>query len=441
MSEASGKIFKLYDICQLLKFTSGRNEKIQILKNNKDDEDFIILLKFLFDKNITTGIDAKKLEKKLPIQQIQWDDAYKSLNGILQYITANNTGRDIDVMQVQRFIDILAYECDRDDKGEACEQFLKDIITKSLTLGIDAKTINKAIGAGTISTFDVQLGTPIEKCKIEEGQWFSLSRKLNGTRCIYYNGKFYTRNGKEYIGLDHIKNDLQHTVSDHWVIDGELILKDRSLSDSESFQISTGIANSNAESKEELKLVIFDFIAKGEFDRGEGTIPYSHRKATLQVLQEQIKKKNLENIEVVEFIYDGRDQNKIWEYLDIAEANDWEGLMLNTDDFYRCKRVKSLIKIKKFFDIDLKVIGIAEGTGRNRGKLGAVICDYKDNIVSVGSGFTDEQREFFWNNKDKMMHKIITVKYKEATQNKQGTESLQFPVFVCVREDKDKADA
>ena len=45
-------------------------------------------------------------------------------------------------------------------------------------------------------------------------------------------------------------------------------------------------------------------------------------------------------------------------------------------------------------------------------------------------------RTHYWNNPNDIISKIVTVKYKEATKNKDGSYSLQFPVFCAVREDK-----
>ena len=61
--------------------------------------------------------------------------------------------------------------------------------------------------------------------------------------------------------------------------------------------------------------------------------------------------------------YEGYDHSEIWKWLDYAERHDWEGVILNLDTPYECKRTKNLIKVKKFYTYDLKVIGVEE---RNR---------------------------------------------------------------------------
>lgn len=92
----------------------------------------------------------------------------------------------------------------------------------------------------------------------------------------------------------------------------------------------------------------------------------------------------------------------------------------------------------KIHSCDIICVGIEEGSGRNKGTLGALVCSYKGNNVNVGSGFTDDMRREIWNNPSMVTNKIISVKYKEETTNKIGGVSIQFPVFECIRMDKDE---
>lgn len=106
---------------------------------------------------------------------------------------------------------------------------------------------------------------------------------------------------------------------------------------------------------------------------------------------------------------------------------------------YECKRTTNLVKIKSFRFSDLRIIGYEEGDGKYKGMLGAVIVDYKGNSVNVGSGFDEVERVELWKNPDGLIDKIATIKYKEVSKNKDtGLESLQFPVWNGLREDKDE---
>ena len=84
----------------------------------------------------------------------------------------------------------------------------------------------------------------------------------------------------------------------------------------------------------------------------------------------------------------------------------------------------------------MPIIGFEEGRNRHTGKLGAFLVSYKENIVKVGTGISDELREEVWNNQDKYLGVTIAVKYFEETTNDKGGISLRFPVFVDFRFDK-----
>ena len=403
--------------------TSSTNDKKAIIDTNKDNELFKKCLKFLLDGNVVTGISSKKLNKDV---FVLGHDNCNTFEELMDYLTINNTGCDYDIRTVRYFIE---------NQPEEDREFYEQMITKSFRLGADSKVVNACI-PNLIPTFDVQLGTSIEKVKLLGNEKIFISRKLNGTRTAFVGDKCMTRQGKEYKGLDHIISDLQKVVGTEMFVDGELLYKNKEgLSDSEAFQKGTGIAMSKDNDKSELKLVIFDMFPLDEFWSGKSKEPYSNRKKQLIELDKKIKELGTENLEIVQMCYEGYDHSEIWKWLDYAEQNDWEGVIINLDTPYECKRTKNLIKVKKFYTYDLEVIGVEEGAGRNKGTLGALVVKYKNNTVNVGSGFTDEERSYYWNNQDEIIGRVIEVKYKEITTDKKtGLESLQFPVYVDIRE-------
>lgn len=415
------------NIFRQIQNTSSLNEKKEIISNHKENELFKRCLQFLLDGNITTGIAEKKYNS-VDIGSSNWkpDDINKEIFWLLDYIEKNNTGRDDDIIMVKACIHNLDSEI---------QDFVKGLVTKSIRLGADAKLVNKCI-PNLIPTFDVQLGTSIEKVKLTGNEKIFISRKLNGTRAAFVGTKMMTRQGKEYKGLDHIIAELQELVGTDYFVDGELLYKnEEGLTDSEAFQKGTGIAMSKDEDKTCLKFKIFDVFPLDEFWNGKSLQLYSERKSKLIELDEKIKTNQMKHLEVVEMCYEGYDHRKIWEWLDKAEQLDWEGCIVNLDSCYECKRTKNLIKVKKFYTYDLEIIGIEEGTGRNKGTMGALVAKYKNNTVNIGSGFSDADREYIWKHQNEIIGRVVEVKYKEITKDKKtGLESLQFPVFIQIRE-------
>ena len=87
--------------------------------------------------------------------------------------------------------------------------------------------------------------------------------------------------------------------------------------------------------------------------------------------------------------------------------------------------------------MDLNIVGFEEGTGRNQGRLGAIICEGTDNgrniRVNVGSGLSDSDRDRYWSQRLNLLYRVIEIQADAVTQNQDGTYSLRFPRFVRFR--------
>lgn len=414
----------IYNLCTQLQSISGTKAKQQFLIDNRCDE-FDFFLKWLLDPRIITGIDKKKLKKKIPLTPAV---AIEELEVMLCYIAENNTGRDIDIGTCQYYI---KHNPDYSD-------FLTAVFTKSLKLGVDVKLVNKTYGRGFITVHEVQLGSSRDKLRLKDGEPFFLTQKLNGVRCTYVNGELISRQGTVFTGLDHITDaihELEMEYQQNMVIDGELIHRnDGTLSDNDNFRLGTGIINAKDADKSSIMFIVFDMLPYIDFVAGESKSLYGLRRTWLDTFS-YLASKNTKHIEVVPLLYSGTDQTQIDKWLKYADNHGWEGIMLNKNAPYQCKRTSDLVKIKSFKHSDLRIIDVLEGDGKYVGVLGSIVVNYKGNTVNVGSGFTDEQRKEYWKIKDELIGRIAQVKYKEVSKNKDtGLESLQFPVFEMLRE-------
>ena len=112
-------------------------------------------------------------------------------------------------------------------------------------------------------------------------------------------------------------------------------------------------------------------------------------------------------------------------------------MIKDVDAPYECKRTHAWLKAKPFIEVTLSVTDVEEGTGRNEGRLGALVCagqdDGKDIRVNVGSGFTDDNRSTFWTDRDALLGQLVEVRADAVTQNQDGTYSLRFPRFKTFR--------
>lgn len=417
-------IYKLQSI-------AGANAKCEFIKAHRDDTYFKRFLYFALNPMLTYNISKKSTDKLMAEENFDGQKLifFNDIFECCEHLSRLRGMDDATLRQVKMLLDVKYPEMDE-------RELYIQLLSKKVRLGIAAKTINKII-PNLIPEWEVQQAYTVEKYPLKEGTEFWLTQKLNGARATLYEGQMLARSGMPYKGLEHITDALSWLRVAGFVADGELTLKDKGdLSDNEAFRVSTGILNSDNVNKTVICYTIFDMIPVKDFDALKPQVTYRYRRDILNQFAERIADTD-GAVKVLPVLYHGTDQSKIEELLEQMVREDKEGLMINTDAPYRRTRHKGILKVKRFYTMDLPIIRCEEGTGRLSGTLGAFVLKYKENEVKVGSGFTDEQREQFWNNRDDMEGLLCEVKYKEISQDKgTGFESLQFPVFVGIRTDK-----
>lgn len=403
--------------------TSSRNEKEVILKTNQDNKLLKDVFYFVFNPYILTGLSTKKINKKITGQEVV---IYESFEDIKNYILKHNTGTDKDIAIVQCFIR---------HQSKELQDFYTKIFTKNLKIGITADTLNKVYG-NFIPVFDVMLAKKFEDHKHKIKGNFVITKKLDGNRLVVIkdNGvvKSFTRQGNQYEGLEEIESDIKNIPLDDIVFDGELIA-DTEGDTLEVYAETTSKARKKGKNKTGLIFHIFDVLSLRGFQKGISEENCVNRKNFLSTLFADY---DLSHCKEVDVLYVGSDLSQIDIWKEYAKEQGWEGLMVNLDTPYVCKRTDTILKVKVMSTCDLRVIGFEEGTGRNEGRLGALIVDYKGFNCGVGSGFSDVEREYIWNYKDEYLGKIIEVQYFEESKNQDGGISLRFPVFKKLRNDK-----
>lgn len=414
-----------------LQSMNGAKEKCGFIKAHTDDEEFKKLLYYALNPLITYNISEKTASKLLgekTDEQFQRLVFFNDIFGCCEYLSRLRAMDDATLRQVRLF---LQNYCNEDER-----KLYAKLLSKTLRLGVTSKTVNKII-PNLIPEWEVQQAFPIDKYPVESGTEFWLTQKLNGARATFYNGQLIARSGLAYKGLEHIIQELYWVRGSGFVLDGELTLREKgNLSDNEAFRVATGIINSDDADKTKICYTIFDMIPVQDFENETPKLNYSRRRDVLDRFAEQLDKE-FSPVRVLPVLYHGKDLSKIDSLLEQMVAEDKEGLMLNLDVPYRRTRHKGILKIKRFYTMDLQILRCEEGTGRLEGMLGAFVLQYNGNEVKVGSGFTDEQRAAFWQAREDIVGMLCEVKYKEISKDKKtGLESLQFPVFVQLRADK-----
>ena len=423
------------EVVTKLQATTGRKEKESILSQYKDNENVKTIFQYVYDPYIILGLSKKSLIKQVPVvvERAPWD-----IIELLRYLSTHNTGRYADIAYAQAFI----------NNNKEYKDLIMDIISKDLRTGVQPTTLNKIFGEGFIRSFGVQLAQRYFEAPekfLPKNTPFILSQKLDGVRCVIvkdYEGnvEFFTRQGQPIEGLVELAEEAK-SLSSGYVYDGELLL-DKDVKESKDlYRETVKVVNSDRE-KRGIDFNCFDCIEYNAFLKGYDERPTYLRKSFILKLLES---PNFHHIKNVPNLYVGMDQTEITRWLDKITSEGGEGVMINIADApYECKRSRFLLKVKKFNTADVRVLSLEEGTGANKGRLGAVLVEFtgpdgKPYTCKVGSGFEQSEREYFWENPGQLQGKIIEIKYFEISNNQENDDySLRFPTFKSVRFDKDE---
>jgi len=315
------------------------------------------------------------------------------------------------------------------------------ILIKDLRCGVSEKTVNK-VKKNAVPVFECMLahdGANHEK-KITGKKL--LEPKLDGVRvltivdCESRTVTQYSRNGKVLENFTHITDSLLSNIDlieRSMVLDGEIV--------SSSFQeLMKQVHRKDNVQAGDARLMLFDILPLSEFQAGRSVLGQRRRSNLLRSMKAVFDKVGHIDVIPQEEIdldsYVGELQFK--QYNQDAIERGFEGIMIKDPEAkYECKRSASWLKQKPFIEVSLEVVEVEEGTGRNVGKLGALVLEGVDDNkairVNCGSGFSDSDRDSFWTGRDSLLGQVVEVRADAITQNQDGSYSLRFPRFLRFR--------
>ena len=410
---------------------SSRLNKEAIIEAQLDNDELFEGFKLALSPFITFGV------KKVPSfagpdgQGLPWE-AFKELCHLLA--TRQLTGDD-----ARSAIELALSASTKSQWND----WYRRILIKDLRCGVSEKTINK-VKKNAVPLFECMLahdGANHEK-KITGKKL--LEPKLDGVRALLIidagakTATIYSRNGKILENFGHITSAIESNIElfeRSIVIDGEVV--------SESFQALMKQVHRKSEADAgDARLMAFDVLPLSEFQKGKSVMGQKRRSALLRSMKPVLDKVGgIDIIPQIEVDLDsavGEMQFKQYNK-DAIEAG-FEGIMIkDIDAEYVCKRHVSWLKQKPFIEVSLTVVAVEEGTGKNEGRMGAIICEGEDDgkkiAVNVGSGFTDDQRTEFWTSREDIVGQVVEVRADAATRSQDSEDvwSLRFPRFLRFR--------
>ena len=409
-------------------------EAIILAQAEAGNNEFFEGCRLALDPMITFGLKQIPEKKDVDGAGLSWDNFTLALTGFITREITGNTARDMIAAMM------------KSATKSQWNGWYRRILIKDLRCGASEKTVNKVVEKKwpdyAIPVFSCQLAHDSANHESKVTGQKLIEVKLDGVRVITIvraDGRvdMFSRNGKELTNFPHICEQISSVIKQKGssksmdvVLDGEIM--------SSSFQdlMKQVHRKDNVEAGDAV-LNLFDVLPLADFEKGfydkDQTTRSSMVKFWVETNQHLIPNVTYVANELVDLDTDAG-KKRFKEINQKAIDGGYEGIMIKDPNAgYECKRSTAWLKLKPFIEVSLSVLDVEEGTGRNQGRLGAFVCggtdDGKDIVVNVGSGFTDSDRDVFWNSRSDLLEQIVEVRADAITQNQDGTYSLRFPRF------------
>jgi DNA ligase-1 len=427
---------KPWDIIAELESDNSRLFKESVVEREAraENAEFFNGVRLALDSMVTFGLKQIKEKTDADGAGLDWENFSLIVTGFVNRSLTGNLARDtVDRMMASA-------------TQAQWNNWYRRILIKDLRCGVSEKTVNNAVKKKyvqfSIPVFSCQLAHDSNNHESKVSGEKSIEVKLDGVRVIsivYPGGRVdqFSRNGKELVNFPHIREQLAGAVNDMvepMVFDGEVM--------SSSFQdLMKQVHRKDNVQSGDAVLHLFDMVPLQDFELGVCYTPQHLRTDGLSAWYDK-HQNSMPNVSVLDSEVVDLDsvagQDRYSAVNKMAIAGGYEGIMIkDINAIYECKRSTSWLKLKPFIEVTLGVVDVEEGTGRNLGRLGALVCtgidDDKEITVNVGSGFSDTDRDSIWADRSMVIGQLVEVRADAVTQNQDGTYSLRFPRFKTFR--------
>lgn len=393
-----------------------------------------------YDKVSTRSLLMKEVNKPLITEQ----DWYK-FKTILDNLSEIKSANDLVVTSVKDFIESFTEE-------EHCK-FFKMVLFKDLRLNMNTKKFQK-VWPDFCVLYPYMGCRPFNMKNLEAVEYPAYAQtKMDGTFCnviidtinktVEYSsrqskpqpmkGCFLDKFCDNWIGDSHF--------TDKFVLTGEVLIWDTLNNKPLPRKLSNGILRREDKTQEELDRIHFtcwDFVPYEKFIEKKWDVPYKDRYQWLKTrLNSFMGKLHIVNT------WEVNNVQEAMERFNEEYAKGEEGVVIKSfNQIWQDGKPVGQVKIKAEKDCDLQMIEFLEGKGLYEGRCGSIRCITCDNKLEVMvKPRTPEDAREIWDNQEKYLNKILTVKYNEKIESDtKDKPSLYLPVFVEIRNDKVVAD-
>ena len=267
------------------------------------------------------------------------------------------------------------------------------------------------------------LAYKVDKKPVDWSEKVFIQPKLDGVRCIFTKDGAYSRTGKEFKNLAHIKYDLTDFFRKHpnIVLDGELYnhaLKNDFEKIISLVRKQKPTEDDRRDAQHLVQYHVYDTIAEGpdyesRFNWLRNNLPIA---ATMTLIKNTV--------------VGSYDEAKMLHNVHLAQG--YEGSMLRLNKPYEQKRSYNLQKFKDFSDTEATIIGYEAGKGKFTGLIGKFFMQDDDGNefgCPIGKGYNFADRKAILENVHDYIGQRATFTYFQRTQ----AGSYRHPLFKTLR--------
>lgn len=427
----------IHEILKELNENNSTNYKLDVLKKYKDDKRLQQVLQMTYDAvAFTYGMSVKQIEKFKPEEM----EIPINLEFALASMLSNFCTREVTGHKALQMAANIIGNLNEDDAD-----LIKKIINRDLKINVGKTQINK-VWPGLI-TKPVYMRCGVYSDKTAKSISFPaiVQLKADGTyrEFTVQNGhvESRSRSGESYdypIIFEAMKDFADGIYVGELTVHG---YTDRAK--------GNGLINSDNPPHDDIIVELWDYITPEEYDqagkkdrKNPCKTKYFDRLDKVHDAINSVKSKNVKCIP-------GKTVADLSEALQLTSewmTDGFEGAILkDLNGVFKDGTSKHQLKLKLEISAEMRCTGFNEGTKgtKREGKVGSIkFANDEGTIQGSCSGFTDKELDYFTENQDVLIGKIMEVQFNDLSKAS-GNEfyALSHPRFIEWRDDKDETDS
>jgi len=403
-------------VLEELEKESSYNKKVTILQRVYSNKDLELVFYYTYDVSVNffarvPEFDGHVSTVNLPESDIE--NRWKQWQLLAQKLMSRGIVGNNARMELKAFLDTCT---------PLEQKWYTRIINRELRIGV-SETLIKRFWPKLLPPIHPMLATMISDVSTIKFPVY-VEPKYDGVRVLTFvqDGivQCFTRNGKRLPRLEELLMS-NCKLKDNVFIDSEYFLGTWNTTTSQLFNQSSNLKES--------KFYAFDIVDLNTYMRKGHTPPIEVRKQQLSEYLDSCKCPYFNKVPS----HIANDMDSVQEKFKMFISQKQEGAIIKiAGSPYEFKRSKNWLKMKEQDYATYLCIDILPGTGKYLHSLGSIIVRGHGQEFKVGSGFTDEQRTYYWSHKNEIIGKCVEVAtFPSTAKSSKGS----FPVFVRVRED------